>query len=390
VTEALAEGFALPPVSPPKLAPVLPFRGPAVEVDGLAAAVRAAEAAVAEQRFEEALAALEGASLSASPLLAFRALLVESWARMLLGELEPALAAAERARTLAEHPPFGDHDRAEALFRIGCCRYKFGKVTVAASTFAVALELCERSGQPCDRLRIQLFDWRSRCHQRHREWEAARADTERALELAAALGDPSLRADANFRASVLAHRTGQHLLARFYAEEARNDYEAVGNRLMQARILNNLGGFTFLLGDAGAAAAQLRRAAELALEADSLADAARARSSLAQVHLRTGRADLAEREAREALAVLAGRADFTDEIGNAQLVLGRALTEQQRADDAAATLAEAEATFAAAGAIGPRAAVWTAQGDLARAQGDAGEAASHYRRAAEALQDFHF
>ena len=79
-----------------------------------------------------------------------------------------------------------------------------------------------------------------------------------------------------------------------------------------------------------------------------------------------------------------------DEIGNARLVLGRALLEQERLDEAGSALAEAEDAFAQLSSGSHRAAAWVAQGDLAQRRGDDREAATLYRRAAEALQDFRF
>lgn len=386
MSEALLESFAPPPVSPQARAARLHAVGGESEPEKL----RDAETAVAGGRYAEALLALEQLPRGECASIRFRALLVESEARLMLGQLDDALAAAEAARVQSEAMSFADLDRAEALFRLGCCRYKLGGVSVASSLFTLAIELAERSGRPSDRLRSGLYDWRSRCRQRHREWDAARADAERALELATGVGDERLVADANFRASVLSQRTGQHLLARFYAEEARAGYESTADRLMLARILNNLGGLDFLLGDAESAVSLLEQAIEIARSTGSKADAAQALSSLAQVHLRSGRPDQAEREAVQALDELDGRRDYLDEIGNAQLVVGRALTEQGRYAEAAGWLADAEASYAALGWTSNRAAAWVAQGDLAQAEGADREAAALFRRAAESLQDFHF
>jgi tetratricopeptide (TPR) repeat protein len=119
-------------------------------------------------------------------------------------------------------------------------------------------------------------------------------------------------------------------------------------------------------------------------------DAARVISSLAQVHLRTGKVELAEEQARKALEMLEGREDHVDEIGNAQLVLGRALLEQDRLEEAAEALSVSEASFDQLSSTSHRAAAWIAQGDLMARRGDDRRAARQYRRAAEALQDFHF
>ena len=113
-------------------------------------------------------------------------------------------------------------------------------------------------------------------------------------------------------------------------------------------------------------------------------------SSLAQVNLREGRPGEAERHARHALDLLGGRVDVLDEIGNAQLVLGRALLEQGRLDDAEAAFHDAEQSLQQLSSSSHRAAAWIARGDLAAKRGDDRTAAHLYRKAAEALQDLHF
>ena len=85
-----------------------------------------------------------------------------------------------------------------------------------------------------------------------------------------------------------------------------------------------------------------------------------------------------------------GREDYTDEVGNAQLVLGRALLEQGQLDEAEASFLAAEESFAELGSASHRATVWVARGDLAARRGDDRLAARLYRTAAEALQDVRF
>jgi ATP/maltotriose-dependent transcriptional regulator MalT len=111
---------------------------------------------------------------------------------------------------------------------------------------------------------------------------------------------------------------------------------------------------------------------------------------MAQVHLRTGDPTTAEEQARHALRLLGDREDRLDEVGNARLVLGRALLEQGRLDDADEVFGAAEDAFAQLSSASHRAAAWVAQGDLAQRRGDDRRAATMYRRAAEALQDLRF
>ncbi len=155
-------------------------------------------------------------------------------------------------------------------------------------------------------------------------------------------------------------------------------------------LLNNLGGLQFLLGKPDEAVALLKNSFAVALEIGEEVEAGRAVSSLAQVHLRTGKADLAEEQAQQALKLLDRRTEHLDEIGNAQLVLGRALLEQGKLEAAEQALEEAEATLAQLESASHVAAAWVAKGDLAQARDDAAGAAKLYRRAAEALQDFRF
>jgi tetratricopeptide (TPR) repeat protein len=355
------------------------------------AAVTRAEAAIEGEQYDQALEALEGLEFSPEAReLEFRALLAEAWARMPHAELRPALDLLIRARELAEQPGFSDVERADVLYRMGVCRYKLTSINTAQSLLTQALELADRSGVPCDRLRSHILEWRSRCSRRQRDFEAAREDIERALELAERLDDTLSVAHITFQASLVAERDGNWLRARSLAERAKDLYEVHGDRQNLGRMLNNLGGLNYLLGKSDDAISYLKRAFSVALEIGSEPDAAQAVSSLAQVHLGAGDWGLAEEQARHALELLEGRPDFLDEIGNAQIVLGRALMEQGRLDEAEQTLAEAELSLSQLSSASHRAVAWTAQGDLASQRGDDKAAAALYRRAAEALQDIRF
>ena len=353
-----------------------------------------AEAAIESNNFDVAREELSelGAALDSVgvPALQFRALLADSWARMNLGEIREAIARLDKARHLVDTPGFGDLDRAEVLYRLGVCRYKLSSIATAVALLSQALELADRTGLPSDRLRSNILGWRSRCYRRQRDWEAAREDVERALELAQSLNDRRTIAHHYFQASLIAERTGHWVLARSYAERAKTQYEELADQTNVGKLLNNLGGLNFQLGKPQEAIRHLKDAYRVLLDVGSEADAGYVVSSLAQVHLRTGEPKLAEEQARHALELLGDRVDVLDEIGNAQLVLGRALLEQERLDEADELFKAAETSFAQLSSVSHRAAAWIAQGDLAVRRGDDRTAAHLYRRAAEALQDFRF
>jgi tetratricopeptide (TPR) repeat protein len=357
------------------------------------AALARAEGLIAEERREaiNEFEALRAAVLATgSPELEVRALLGEARARSLEGEVREALALLEQARGLAEGPSFSDVERADVLFNMGVARYKLSSISSAMALLNAALELAEQSELPCDLLRSNILHWRSRCYRRQRDLAAAKEDVERALELAQGVNDTRATANAYFQASLIADREGHWVLARTYAERAKGLYEELADRKNVGRLLNNLGGLSFLLGKPDQAVPHLKAAFGIALDSGNEADAAQSVSSLAQVHLRTGNLEQAEEQARHALKLLEGRVDFLDEIGNAQLVLGRSLLEQGRLDEAEEMFRVGESSFEQLGSVSHRAAAWVALGDLSARRGDDRAAARFYRNAAEALQDVRF
>jgi tetratricopeptide (TPR) repeat protein len=188
----------------------------------------------------------------------------------------------------------------------------------------------------------------------------------------------------------VAERRGQWVAARSYAEKAKLLYEQIDDRANTGKLLTTLGGLTFLLGKPDESIPLFKQAFAVALEVGSDADAAQAVSSLAQVHLRTGQVELAEEQSRHALELLADRVDFIDEIGNAQLVLGRSLLEQGRLEEASERFQAAESSFDQLSSASHKAAAWTAQAELAVERGDKEAAINLYQRAVQALQDFRF
>jgi len=353
-----------------------------------------ADALLEEHEFTEAIAeygrALPAVLGTGAVELHVRALNGEAMARVQVDDVKGALALLADARVLVEREEFSDIDRAEVLYRLGVCRYMLSSISTAVGLFNEALVLAERSGLPSDELRLNVFAWRSRCYRRQRDYEGAREDVERALELAEAMHDARALGQAYFQASVLAERDGHWVLARTYAEKAKAQYEELSDRANVGRLLNNLGGLEFLLGKPDLAIEHLKHSFAVALEVGREEEAATAISSLAQVHLRTGDVHRAEEQALHALELIGERENMLDEIGNARLVLGRALLEQDRLDEAEAAFAEAEDAFDKLASASHRAAAWIAQGDLATKRGEERRAAQLYRLAAETLQDFRF
>src|SRR5665213_4208506 len=343
-----------------------------------------------DESIEEYARALPAVLGTGAVELHVHALKGEAMARAHNGDVKSALTMLGEARVLVEREEFSDIDRAEVLYRLGVCRYLLSSISTAVGLFNEALVLGERSGLPSDQLRLNVFSWRSRCYRRQRDYEAAREDVELALELAEAMHDARALGAAYFQASVLAERDGHWVLARTYAEKAKAQYEELSDRANVGRLLNNLGGLEFLLGKPDQAIDHLKHSFAVALELGHEEEAATAISSLAQVHLRTGDVQRAEEQALHELELIGDRKNMLDEVGNARLVLGRALLEQDRLDEAEVACGDADDAFAKLSSGSHRAAAWIAQGDLASKRGDERRAAVLYRRAAETLQDFRF
>jgi len=377
---AAASTYELPPVTTLTL-----VRDDVIE------SLAAAEQLVEQNRHDDAVAALENLwpDVRHDSALAVRQRLALAWSEMYRGELDHAEELLSHARSLAEGVRFDATHRADILYRRGCVAVKRASIAEAISLFTQALELNESAPRARRLLAAHAHEWRSRCHQFNRDWDAAMRDAERALEHATRAGDEPSQAHALFQASNIAERRKDWLVARFYGERALELYRRHGDTLASARILNNLGGIDLLLGDVAGAEAYLTEAVETAALTGSDADLAQAVNTLATVYLRTGRPLDARIRAERACELLTGRTDFRDELGNAQLVVARSLAAEGEHDAALEWVDAADDTFAALGSTSHLAAAWLARGDVVRGMGDVDRAADLYRRAAEALGDVH-
>jgi tetratricopeptide (TPR) repeat protein len=362
--------------------------------DRIESALARGEALLERRHYHDAIEVFDeitdSVRASGAAELELRLLVGREEARSESGDARGALELLQRARALVEKPEFSDVDRADVLFRTGVARYRLSSIQIAVALFDEALALAEGTGLPCDRLRSRILEWRSRCRRRQRDFDAAREDAERSLELAYAANDRRAIALAYFQASLVAERTGHMVLSRNYALQAKTLFQELNDERSVGRLMLNLGGLHLLLGNPQQAIEHLRSSFALAVEAESPPDAAQALGSLGTVYLRLGDFPAAEDHARRALELLEGREDFLDEVGQSRLVMGRALMEQGLLDDAEECFRLADATFEQYGSVSHRAGVWVAQGDLASRRGDDSEAARLYKGAAMALQDVRF
>ena len=352
--------------------------------------LREAEAAADAHRFEETLQLLEEIDelVRSSPPLRFRALLARSWALMSTGDAEAADQLLEQAGWMAASPDFTDIDRAEVLYRLGCCRLRQSRVGNATALLTVALEDAQRSDRPAVELQASILQWRARCWLRQNLSDMAQQDVDLALELIAG-GSPRIAADVSFQASIVSERRGNWLLARMHAEGALEAYRRLEDGIATNKVLNNLGCIHFLLGDHDAAIDCLTESLAIARSLGDPVGTGFALSTLAETLLRTGDAEAAEDVAGQALTFLESPGAALTEAGCALLTLGRATAAQGRLQDAAAAFQRADRCFQKASSSAHQAEAWIAQGELAEELGDMADAARRYRRAAVALRTIH-
>ena len=108
--------------------------------------------------------------------LELRVLSGEAWALQEVGQVKEAIELLQRARGLVERGGYSDLELADVLYRLAVCRYKLSSLSTAVALFDEALALAERSGLPCDLLRSDILQRRSRCHRRLRDYAAAPAE----------------------------------------------------------------------------------------------------------------------------------------------------------------------------------------------------------------------
>jgi tetratricopeptide (TPR) repeat protein len=351
-----------------------------------------AEALAQDQRFEEAVELYQDATTavaaSGSPELEVRRAAGEAWAQMEQGEVRQAVDKLLLAQEVAAREAVSDVAAAEVLWKLAVGRLKLGSTHVALGLLNEAFNLADQSSDAPDRQRFEILRWRSVVYQRLKDVESAKADAELALELADRLEDPRSVANAYFQASLIAEREGRYVAARSYAERARSKFEEVADQVKVGSVLNNLALIQFELGRSDAALSSLKRAYGVLLDAGDSGRCALVVASIASIHLETGEATLAEEQARHALELFRdGSDEWSEEIAESKVILGRALLEQDRLDDADGVLAEAQSAFEAIRSTSNLARAIFARGDVATKRGAHEDASRLYRRSASLLQD---
>ncbi len=358
-------------------------------------ALSRAEALYEAQEDEEAAAAFEPLAAAARatglPELQVRALVGSGLAKMRVGDHRAAVELLNDARAISEAESFSDVERADVLLRLGGCRYQLNSIQTALALFNEALGLAERSGLPCDALKANILSWRSRCWQRQRDFEAARDDVERALELSQGVEDLRTIGAAYFQASLIADREGHWVLARNYAERAREAYararrprprqpadEQPRRPQLPARQHRR-----------GRRSCSRSRSPSRSTSAATPTQVAPSRRSRRFTCAPATSSRPRSRRVRRSTFSMAASTTST-RSGAPSSCSGARCSNRIGSTRRRLRLPPPSRCFGELGSGSHRAAAWVARGDLAARRGDHERAAELYRTAAEALQDVRF
>jgi tetratricopeptide (TPR) repeat protein len=376
-----------------------------VDAGYLANGVETAELARAEAQLAQADALLTGAryaeaieayghanaSVAATGLdeLELQRVSGLSWALMESGDVRGAVDLLLEVQTRPSFASMNDLQRADYLYRLGVGRARLGSTHVALGILSEAYKAGTDALAP-EALLAGILSWRSMCLQRLRDIDLAREDAEHAVALSERSGDPRAQAYALFQASLAADREGRYVLARRYAEQSRAKYEEIDDQVQLGKILNNLGGVHFQLGDYDAALEHFKKAYGCLLDAGNDVLCGAVLCSIAAVHLEHGDFAKAEEQAQLSITLLEQNTEWAQECGENYYYLGRALLGQRKLEDAATALARSAELLESVRATNALSRTVLAQGDLARVREDEQGAADLYRRSAELLQDVNF
>ncbi len=288
-------------------------------------------------------------------------------------------------------PRFDAGDRAEVLYRRGCVEFKQGEIANATSLFTRALGLSEQTPRIRTLLTANIYEWRSRCLQFRRDWDAAGLDAERSLELATSAGDEPAQAHALFQASCVAERRKNWLVARYYGERAlelyrrarrhaldRADAEQPRRHRLPARRRRDW--------RSRISSRPRRRRPQPGAIRISRRPSTRSPTSSSGPAARSKRA--CARSAPSSCSPVASTFATSSETHSS--IVARSLAAEGDYTLAVEWIAAAEHIFEELGSTSHLAFAWLTRGDITRETGDVDTAADLYRRAADSLQDVHF
>ena len=220
-----------------------------------------------------------------NPALLGRVLVHLSQQHLPQGRYQVAQACCEEAIALLE--PLGSEDEiasAHNNWGIACSRE--GLVEPALAHFLLAGTMFEAQGNR--RGQAKALHNQGELLLRQERWADAQPLYERAIAIAADVGDEVGVARSRTALAILLGQQGHHAAALALLREIERFHRRLGDRPKLARVINNEGAFLFELGRVTEAARALEQAARMHLEIGNLGDAATSLLNWGEILLRQG------------------------------------------------------------------------------------------------------
>jgi tetratricopeptide (TPR) repeat protein len=194
-------------------------------------------------------------------------------------------------------------------------------------------------------------------------------------------------AEAYWEAAVLEERRRDFTRATEYALRARALLAELGDLGETARLLGDLGEIKNRMGKPEEAVPHFEEGLELLKAVDDPVTRSHLLGGLAEAQLASGDTSRALESAGKSLAIMEGREDHVEMVGQSHLVRARAHLADGRLAEARAEVQAAKATFASSELSRGLSRALLVEGDLLKAEGRLEEAIAAYRQSSQLLQE---
>ena len=316
-----------------------------------------------------------------------RAEVGRAWALHFQGKQREALGILAEARTYYEEKHRDSVELAEVLYGMASAREVLGDLKLALLLLEESLKTLDRCPIPADHLRAKVLRRVAAINTRRGDLEAGREAAEAALSLARRLDDRRAVAEAYWEAAVLEERRRDFTRATEYALRARALLAELGDLGETARLLGDLGEIKNRMGKPEEAVPHFEEGLELLKAVDDPVTRSHLLGGLAEAQLASGDTGRALESAGKSLAIMEGREDHVEMVGQSHLVRARAHLADGRLAEARAEVQAAKATFASSELSRGLSRAFLVEGDLLKAEGRLEEAIAAYRQSSQLLQE---
>ena len=279
-----------------------------------------------------------------------------------------------------------EQDRGVAFAQLGHFMRVAGRPQEAMAAYGQALTHLGQAGTSDDVKRhlVSLFEGIGQTMAAVGQWQGAEEASQKGLDAATQLGDPSLMGNMTVQLAGASAAGGKPDLAKERFASALALFESIGDNVRMSSCWGQLAGLAQAQDDLDEAQRCLREALRYAEDAGNLGLQAQLQMQLGAVSARTGALDEAEMRLERAITI-SDQGQMRPALAAAQRSLAGLLLERERYQDARI---QAEAARATAEPLGPAARPWETHlllMRIAEAEGNARDRARWIRAAQEAF-----